>query len=144
LPDCWALLVNPGTSLPTPRVYRARSGGFTAEMRFAEAPADAATLARLLADRRNDLEPAAITLVPQIEPVLQALTALPGCLISRMSGSGATCFGLFATSEDAVQGAAIVMEEHPGWWAAAGRLLDDTAALEPANHSMLSSDGSIF
>ncbi len=53
---------------------------------------------RDLAGLRNDLEPAALTVCPPVDAVLAALRALPGCLLARMSGSGATCFGLFADS----------------------------------------------
>ncbi len=45
---------------------------------------------------RNDLEPAAVSLQPVIADALAALAEAPGCLLARMSGSGATCFGLFA------------------------------------------------
>jgi 4-diphosphocytidyl-2-C-methyl-D-erythritol kinase len=124
------LLVNPGTGLPTPSVYRARAGAFTPAMRFTETPADAADLARFLADRRNDLQPAAIALAPAIAIVLDAIAALPECRLARMSGSGATCFGLFATPVDAALGAAIIAREQPCWWTAAGRLLDDADTLE--------------
>jgi 4-diphosphocytidyl-2-C-methyl-D-erythritol kinase len=124
LPPTGILLVNPGIALPTPSVYRARQGGFTPAMRFAEAPADAAELARLLRERHNDLAPAAIMLVPEIETVLAAIARLPGCLLARMSGSGATCFGLFADRAGADDGQAVIEQEHPAWWAASGALLD--------------------
>ena len=100
-------------------------------MRFADA-ATAAELAECLALRRNDLTSPAIALVPEIEMVLGAIRSSTGCLLARMSGSGATCFGLFGDAEAAEAGAAAIREEHPRWWVAAGRLLDDTAGLAPA------------
>ena len=60
--------------------------------------ADSAAMAADLGQLRNDLEPAAVALRPVIADVLAALAAAPGCLLARMSGSGATCFGLFARS----------------------------------------------
>ena len=70
LPEVGLLLVNPGVGLSTPSVYRARQGGFTPpQMRFDTAPADADTLAALLAERRNDLTEAAASLVPEIDAV---------------------------------------------------------------------------
>ena len=94
LPACALLLVNPRAALPTPRVFARRAGPFSQPGRFTTPPADARALAAKLAERRNDLMEAAIGLVPAIASVLDALRATPGVLLARMSGSGATCFGL--------------------------------------------------
>jgi 4-diphosphocytidyl-2-C-methyl-D-erythritol kinase len=115
------LLVNPGVPLSTPDVFRARSGAFSPEARFALADADLDRLCDLLADRRNDLAEPAITLVPVVAEVLAVLATQPGCRLARMSGSGATCFGLFA-SPAAAQAAEAVLAAR-GWWAAAAALL---------------------
>ncbi|MGO4726155.1 MULTISPECIES: 4-(cytidine 5'-diphospho)-2-C-methyl-D-erythritol kinase [Inquilinus] len=115
------LLVNPGVPLSTPAVFKARQGGFSPEARFAEARPGLDRLCRLLADRGNDLAEPAGRLVPAVTEVLAALAAQPGCRLSRMSGSGATCFGLF-DSPAAARAAASVLAGH-GWWAAAGALL---------------------
>ncbi len=122
LPPMAALLTNPGIALSTPAVFAARQGPFSAAARFAAMPADAAGLAALLSARRNDLTAAAIALVPTIGAVLDRLAALEGALIARMSGSGATCFALFADHEAAAAAAARLGREQPGWWVAAGRL----------------------
>jgi len=121
LPPIAALLVNPGTALSTPAVFKARRGAFSAPARFAM-PADATALAVLLAQRRNDLTNAAIALVPVIGEVLDRLASLEGALLARMSGSGATCFALFAAADAAAAAAARLSAEQPGWWVAAGRL----------------------
>jgi 4-diphosphocytidyl-2-C-methyl-D-erythritol kinase len=130
LPPAGLVLVNPRIPLPTPSVYRARTGPFTPPMRFSVTPADAASLAALLETRRNDLTGAAIGLVPSIGTVLAVLTALPGCLLARMSGSGATCFALFADRETAAGAAMAIREQHQDWWVAAGRLVTDSATLD--------------
>ncbi len=122
LPPCTVVLVNPGVSLSTPAVFKARTGGFSASARFETAPADAVTLARLLEARRNDLTPPAVGLAPDIASVLRALEAETGALLTRMSGSGATCLAHFADAEAAAR-AAHLRGAHPGWWVAAGRLL---------------------
>ncbi|TCZ61300.1 4-(cytidine 5'-diphospho)-2-C-methyl-D-erythritol kinase [Roseicella aquatilis] len=122
LPRCGLLLANPGLALPTPAVFRARSGGFTPPARLPESWPDAAAMARDLgAATRNDLEPAAIALCPAVAEVLAAIRALPGCLLARMSGSGATCFGLFADAAAAGAAAALLPG---GWWRAAGGLYE--------------------
>ncbi|HEX6841158.1 MAG TPA: 4-(cytidine 5'-diphospho)-2-C-methyl-D-erythritol kinase [Stellaceae bacterium] len=121
LPPATALLVNPGIALPTPAVFTARQGAFSAPARFAM-PADAAALAALLAARRNDLTDAAIALVPAVGEVLDRLASLEGALLARMSGSGATCFALFAAPDAATAAASRLGAERPSWWVTAGRL----------------------
>jgi 4-diphosphocytidyl-2-C-methyl-D-erythritol kinase len=124
LPSTGILLVNPGIGLPTPAVYRARTGDFSPPMRFDTAPADARDLAGLLSLRGNDLTAAAISIVPEIEVVIATLAAAPRCLLARMSGSGATCFGMFDDAETAGEAAAVIAHEHPDWWCASGKLLN--------------------
>jgi len=121
VPPVTALLVNPGIALPTPAVFKARRGPFSSPARFAM-PAATADLIGLLAARRNDLTDAAVSLVPTIARVLERLAGLEGALPARMSGSGATCFALFAAPEAAAAAAARLRAERPEWWVAAGRL----------------------
>jgi len=123
LPQAGIVLANPRRELPTPAVFAARAGPFGKAGRFAPMPSDAAGLARALVPRRNDLSDAAIGLVPEIAAVLARLAALPGALLARMTGSGATCFALFAdrgTAEDAL---ALLAAAEPRWWCAAGGLI---------------------
>ncbi|MBL6456511.1 4-(cytidine 5'-diphospho)-2-C-methyl-D-erythritol kinase [Belnapia sp. T6] len=118
LPECGLLLVNPGIALATPAVFKARQGGFTPPAALPEAWPDAAAMAAGLAALRNDLEAPAIALCPPVAEVLAALRTLPGCLLARMSGSGATCFGLFASPEAARSAAAAL--PGPRWRMAGG------------------------
>lgn len=114
LPPCGVLLVNPGVTLATPAVFRTRTGPFSAPAELPAAWADAATLAGTLHALKNDLEPPARALQPVIGGVLQAIAAQPGCLLARMSGSGATCFGLFPSQAAASQAADAL--GGTGWW----------------------------
>ena len=123
LPPCWLILANPGIALPTPAVFKRREGPFSAQARFDTPPEDATDLARLLAQRRNDLTDAAVALQPAVGTALPALARLPGSLIARMSGSGATCFALFATRDQAQAGAESLRKRHPEWWVEAAELL---------------------
>ncbi len=123
LPACAVLLANPGVALATPEVFAARRGTFSAPARFDAMPSDASGLAALLAERRNDLSEAAVALSPAIADVLARLAHLPGALLARMSGSGATCFALFATLEEAEAAAQQLRAERGEWWIAAARLL---------------------
>jgi 4-diphosphocytidyl-2-C-methyl-D-erythritol kinase len=123
LPPCWLILANPGIALPTPEVFKHRDGPFTAQARFDAPPAGPWDLARLLTERRNDLTDAAVTLEPVIGTVLAELDLLPDTLLARMSGSGATCFALFATREQAETGVQLLRQRHSGWWVEAAELL---------------------
>jgi 4-diphosphocytidyl-2-C-methyl-D-erythritol kinase len=123
LPPTSVVLVNPGIGLSTPAVFNARQGPFSQPACFAAMPADAAGLCRLLAECGNDLTAPAVGLVPAIAEVLDALAAAQGALLARMSGSGATCFALFADHDAASAAAARLRAEHADWWVAAGRLL---------------------
>jgi 4-diphosphocytidyl-2-C-methyl-D-erythritol kinase len=124
LPPVALLLVNPGEALATPAVFRARQGGFSGPAPLPPAWADATAMAANLARCGNDLQAAAISLCPAIATVLAAIGAQPGCLLARMSGSGATCFGLFATTAEA-EAAASAMPAH--WWSHAGPLYEPPA-----------------
>ncbi len=123
LPPVWLDLVNPGVSLSTPAVFKARSGDFTQARPWPGGAETAAQLADLLRGWRNDLQPPAAGLAPVVETVLAKLGALPGALFSRMSGSGATCFALFSSAKEAKSAAASLSAEQPDWWVAAAPLL---------------------
>ena len=131
LPPCGVLLVNPGVPVPTGPVFAARDGPFSAADRFCETPADATALATLLCTRRNDLEPPARAQVPEIDRVLARLVAATGCLLARMTGSGGTCFGLFADEAAAVDAAGAIARERPGWWVQPTRLIHENATVFP-------------
>lgn len=123
LPPAWLVLVNPMVPLHTPPVFKARTGPFSEADPLKESPADAHALAAALASRRNDLTPPAISIEPVVGEVLAAIAATPGCLLPRMSGSGATCFGLYGTEAEALAAAAALAAAQPGWWVAPARLL---------------------
>lgn len=115
LPLFGIVLANPGVAVPTPAVFRARAGmPFSPPAMLPPAWPDAAAMAASLATLGNDLQPPAISLCPAIADVLAALAALPGCLLARMSGSGATCFALFADPAAAERAASRL--RRPDWW----------------------------
>jgi 4-diphosphocytidyl-2-C-methyl-D-erythritol kinase len=132
LPSVAAVLANPRVALPTAEVFRALERRDGAEMP-ARLPGfgDAAAMAAWLAGQRNDLESAAIRVQPQVATVLAALGATEGCLLARMSGSGATCFALYAGPGPAARAAARLRAERPGWWVAETVLGDQTARSAP-------------
>ena len=125
LPQMWVVMVNPGVSVPTQAVYKALTERHNPPLpdrvpRFGFA----ADLAAWLALQRNDLQPAAERLEPAIAPVVAALAGQGGCLLARMSGSGATCFGLFDRADRADVAANALRRGQPHWWVAVTRPLD--------------------
>ena len=121
LPRLCALLVNPGIALATKDVFsRWKRSANAAE------PLDIATAAtgnedevlRRIAGQANDLEAPAIALAPAIADVLDALRALDGCRLARMSGSGATCFAVFSSAAERAVAAKILRAKFPNWWIA--------------------------
>lgn len=125
LPPLWAALVNPRVETPTGPVFRA----FDAANPAPRAPRDPApsrlsgydAVRMLIADSCNDLEAPAVARAPAIGETLAHLRAAPGVIAARMSGSGATCFALFASQAAASRAAAAARGR--GWWADAGALL---------------------
>lgn len=123
LPDCYVLLVNPRIALPTGLVFenlRERYGA--AAPVLPRTISSAKKLAHLLTGRRNDLQLPATELVPEIQDVLAAIAGQQGCLLARMSGSGATCFGLFARPDEMGLAAAAIARAYPAYWQAQTRL----------------------
>jgi 4-diphosphocytidyl-2-C-methyl-D-erythritol kinase len=127
LPEAGILLANPRRPLPTHKVFAARRGPFRQTARFTPMPGDIEGLAEALMLRRNDLTEAATLLVPEIGAVLDRLSCLPGVVLARMSGSGATCFALFRDSAVAAQAGAALAKAEPSWWSATGGFLAEPA-----------------
>lgn len=94
------LLVNPRVPLSTAAVFRAWDGRDRGPLEDWE-------------HGRNDLQSAAVALVPEIGEVLESLR---GARVARMSGSGATCFGLYPSAEERNRAAAAIAASNPSWW----------------------------
>jgi 4-diphosphocytidyl-2-C-methyl-D-erythritol kinase len=125
LPTLPALLINPGVALATKEVFAGWSVAAEPAVPLdldAVAKADGyGRLLPLLLAQPNDLESSAIALAPVVAEVLAGVRTLPGCGLARMSGSGATCFGLF-DSADAAAAEKILRAKYPRWWICATTL----------------------
>lgn len=119
LPRLPLLLVNPGVAVPTAAVFAGLQdrSGVAATLPHGHFR-DTADLLRFLETTRNDLEAPARVLAPVIGKVLGALAALPGALLVRMSGSGATCFGIFADDACCARAAELLRAAGTDWWIA--------------------------
>lgn len=127
LPPLWCVLVNPRLPVPTPKVFAALecrenpplpdppATGFASAAGFA---------AWLSGHSRNDLVSPARQVAPILAEVDRALSRTAGCLLARMSGSGATHFGLYDSEPPARAAARSLAAAHPGWWVRAGRILE--------------------
>jgi 4-diphosphocytidyl-2-C-methyl-D-erythritol kinase len=123
LPSIGVMLVNPGVAVPTKDVFRLRDGEFSAPLGVPLGGwASVSAMVETLLAGKNDLEGPALRLAPVVGDVLTGLRAAPDCLLARMSGSGATCFGLFPSPAEAI--AAADGLRRPGWWVWAGGLFD--------------------
>lgn len=122
LPPLIGLLVNPGEPVETKAVFArmkiapGEASGFGGHPElYPNMPAEA--LAAALRKGRNDMEAAACLLAPVISDVLAVLAAAPGCRLTSMSGSGATCFALFKDCRAAARAKKAILRTHPSWWA---------------------------
>jgi len=121
LPPLPALIVNPGVPLETKAVFKRMDlpAGWrttaSAHPTFGDGQS-ADTVFTALRRGRNDLEDPACVLAPVVSDVLAVLGAAPGCRLARMSGSGATCFGLFADCRTAARAKKTIRRVHPEWW----------------------------
>ena len=123
MPELSAVLVNPRRALATSSVFAAtrekENPGLTAF------PSGATPLGWIdyISCQRNDLSDAAMSLLPEIGSVIAELAAFLGCRVARMSGSGATCFGVFEDDATASSASQQIAAAHPNWWVQHTRLL---------------------
>ncbi|HEV7344967.1 MAG TPA: 4-(cytidine 5'-diphospho)-2-C-methyl-D-erythritol kinase [Devosia sp.] len=123
-PDCYIVLVNPMVPLATADVFRRLRAHDNYPLPELPSPLTRpAQLGIWLAETRNDLQPPAVKLVPIIGDIVADLAETHGCMLARMSGSGATVFGLFGSSGQAHQAAQVMRAANPDYWVAAAPLL---------------------
>ena len=133
LPAATLVLVNPGVAVATAKVFAHPACGRSPGGRFDNGvPKEAAGLAGLLKTRTNDLAAPATDLVPEIGEAVDALAGTDGCLLARMSGSGATCFGIYADSAASRSAARKIARAHPAWWVQDTALVSDVREVAPA------------
>ncbi len=122
MPEIPILIVNPLVSCPTAEIFMNHHGLFKDKITLPDNFATVFELVDFLRTTQNDLYAPAAQLVPEIGNVLNALDADTQCLLSRMTGSGASSFALFETIESAHNAQKIIQDENPDWWAKVGWL----------------------
>ena len=124
VPGAAIVLINPGVAVPTAAVFKAlKTKRGTGHVDHSFGAKDTAGLGRFLRGTANDLEAPARVIAPLIGEVLGELARMPGIELARMSGSGATCFGLFEDGGVAQMAAIALAHSHPGWWVRAAKIL---------------------
>lgn len=116
LPPCSLVLINPRIPLSTTEIFQNFKGPFSLPGRFQVAPKNLHDFVTLLSQRHNDLTTTAIQKLPLISEILSVLKMTPGCHLARISGSGATCFGLYESPYQAQKAADSIQQQHPQWW----------------------------
>lgn len=122
LPQLWAVLVNPGVLLATRDVFARFTVADTGAKPMGSIPHMQDALIDFLKQHDNDLTPSAIACEPAVGNVLMTLRAVPGVRLVRMTGSGSTCFALFASSGEAASAARRIEAEYKDWWVKAASL----------------------
>jgi 4-diphosphocytidyl-2-C-methyl-D-erythritol kinase len=115
LPSLWAVLVNPRVPLATRDVF-SKFAMAQREKHLVDVPREFAALIEFLKRHENDLTAAACACAPVVKDVLEILRALPGAKLTRMSGSGPTCFALFASQGEAAKAAQMLADDRKNWW----------------------------
>jgi 4-diphosphocytidyl-2-C-methyl-D-erythritol kinase len=123
-PQLHITLVNPKVPVSTPDVFRRLRAHDNYPLPALPEPLTRpAQLGLWLNETRNDLQPPAIKLVPEIGVLVDELAETPGVMLARMSGSGATVFGLFGSAGQAHEAASQMRKAHPDYWVGTAPLL---------------------
>ena len=120
LPEMPIVLAYPGKPCSTVDVFRGFDGVFREVVTMPQDFSDQSDVIEFLKRCDNDLTAAALKTVPDIDNVLRELEVQDGCQLSRMSGSGSCCFGIFSNEDMAVQAAISIRDDNPDWWVKAG------------------------
>ncbi|PHR59102.1 MAG: 4-(cytidine 5'-diphospho)-2-C-methyl-D-erythritol kinase [Robiginitomaculum sp.] len=126
LGQLFAVLINPDIAVSTKDVFDIFDAQYDTQKTtaFSQSNGDGSLL-EMATFGRNDLQAAAIQIAPIIQTVLDELQAQTDCQLARMSGSGATCFGIFKTQNAADHAAKTLQDMHPDWWCVATLLGDE-------------------
>ncbi len=122
IPETPIVLVHPGKPCATADVFMRYSGVHREPLPLPTRFDTLNDLVAFLEGTGNDLTQTACEIVPEIRNALQGLEAQTGCRLSRLSGSGSSCFGLFEHEHEAQNAAKAMAEENPDWWVHAGWL----------------------
>lgn len=119
----WILLLNNGDKTPTNLIFKELSPNNFSDVINIPKFNDTRSLIKFLKSTRNDLEKVTIKKFPSIKILLDHFEMTSGCLISRMSGSGSTCFGLYEKKSEAVKAKNFLLQKFPKSWIKVAKIL---------------------
>ena len=122
MPEISIVLVNPMINCPTSNIFLHHQGHFKSPIEMPECFTDIHDLTDFLMNTENDLYEPALKSVPEIGNVIHSIKIQEGCILSRMSGSGATCFGIFKNENSAIKAKQHILHDNPDWWVKTGWL----------------------
>lgn len=135
-PTLHAVLVNPNTAPPsnkTAQVFKSLNARAfdgtgdtkqrTSHLTTLSTTSDPTATLRELSVLDNDLDQAATTLMPAITAVKTEIETSPSCILSRLSGAGPTCYGLYPSADTAREASTFIGRRNPNWWVCATRLI---------------------
>jgi 4-diphosphocytidyl-2-C-methyl-D-erythritol kinase len=116
IPSLYLLLIYPNMELSTADVFQYAPFEFSHKLPIINSYENHQQFISFLNICKNELEPNAIKILPQINDILTALSKQTGCLLSRMTGSGSTCFGIFKNESELNNALVKISREYPKWW----------------------------
>ena len=116
MPNIPIVLVNPLQSCPTSAIFKAYEQDFRTPIDFPDQFSSIEELSTFLSLQNNDLQSAAIKTLPVINDILEEISLCENVFLTRMSGSGATCFGIFGNQDSAIQATQKIKDNHENWW----------------------------
>ena len=122
MPETPIVLINPNIHCSTPEIFTRHDRRYKQNTTLPGSFYDIYDFVETLKHHENDLYAPAIQIAPEIENVIHALNTQNGSLLARMSGSGASCFGIFESDEQAENAAQNIRDENPDWWIKTGTL----------------------
>jgi 4-diphosphocytidyl-2-C-methyl-D-erythritol kinase len=123
MPDIHFVLVNPLVPVSTPQVFDNLEPRYSKPLMFSGRRKSSSEWIADLKVYRNDLTDSALQIAPVIKDVLFALEKTAGCLLHRVSGSGATCFGIYNSAEAAHLACLMLKTRYPLWWITTANML---------------------
>lgn len=122
IPEIPIILVNPGKSAHTADIFKKFKASYKDMIDIPDQFRTSTELIGFLKQTDNALYAPALQTIPEIENVIHNIRMQTGCSLARMSGSGATCFGLFENEEQSITAFQKIKEANPDWWVRAGWL----------------------
>ena len=125
--EMWIVLANPGIKVSTAKIFGFLKKKNNEELEYLANRTDKDSFFSYLKRQRNDLEEVTCRMFPEVKLLLEIINATPKCELSRMSGSGATCFGLYAEKEFATQAVDEIKNSFSHVWAVCAPLFSTNA-----------------